>query len=126
MDKHMKDFIDYCMKGELDKVILLLSDADILNKALEYYPKPHSRKSINKMCYGISRCIVYKHYDMAIYLMSNYCARNNTINMDNINEIFYTWFNSCEDMKYINVSRAIRKRFSNIREPEESPYIQKR
>jgi hypothetical protein len=24
------------------------------------------------------------------------------------------------------VSRAIRKRFSNIREPEESPYIQKR
>jgi hypothetical protein len=25
-----------------------------------------------------------------------------------------------------NVSRAIRKRFSNIREPEESPYIQKR
>jgi hypothetical protein len=26
----------------------------------------------------------------------------------------------------IYVSRAIRKRFSNIREPEESPYIQKR
>ncbi len=26
----------------------------------------------------------------------------------------------------IFVSRAIRKRFSNIREPEESPYIQKR
>ena len=25
-----------------------------------------------------------------------------------------------------NVSRAIRKPFSNIREPEESPYIQKR
>jgi hypothetical protein len=29
-------------------------------------------------------------------------------------------------MLIVNVSRAIRKRFSNIREPEESPYIQKR
>jgi len=72
----MKDFIDYCMKGMLNEVIILFNNTDILNKALEYYPKPHSRKYINKLCYGISRCIVYKHYDMAIYLMSNYCVHN--------------------------------------------------
>ncbi len=110
MDKHMKDFIDYCMKGELDKVILLLSDADILNKALEYYKHPHLRKTTNMMISGIARCISYKHYDMAIYLMSNYCARNNPIDMYAINESFYYWFNNCEDLKYINTVLDLYKK----------------
>ena len=95
------NFIKYCQSGEMDKVILMMQDDNISKEMTELYiPRGSiSREYINRLFLGICQCIIYKHYDMALFLMTNY---NVDITMSN-NNYLDMWLNSCNNNKYINI-----------------------
>ena len=93
-------FINYCQSGELDKVILMIQDENIYKEMTELYIPRGSpnREYINRLFLGIGQCIIYKHYDMALFLMINY---NVDIKMGH-NNYLEMFLNCCDDVKYIN------------------------
>jgi hypothetical protein len=61
-----------------------------------------------------------------IYDLSHFNKKTHNIVVSIKYNMIYNHLEITYDGETTIVSRAIRKRFSNIREPEESPYIQKR
>jgi len=94
------NFIKYCQSGELDKVISMIQDENIYKEMTELYipSGSPSRKYINRLFLGIGQSVIYKHYDMALFLMINY---NVDIKMGN-NNYLEMFLNCCDDVKYIN------------------------
>ncbi len=96
MDNKTK-FIEYCQSGQLDKVILMMQDNNIYEEMTELYIVGSSDK-INRLFLGIGQCIIYGHYDMALFLMINY---NIDIKMSD-NNYLEMFLNCCDNVKYNN------------------------
>lgn len=112
MDNKTK-FIEYCQRGQLNKVISMMQDNNIYEEMTELYIPHHigGSKKINRLFLGIRQCIIYGHYDMALFLIINY---NVDIKMSDNNYLEMFLNCSYEDNFHKNMSKAECDKYINF------------